>query len=147
MSFDPDAVAALLHEMRVERRIVAKLPAALAPTTGEAGAAAQVALARRVGAYPPAGFKIGATGKRMQEYLGLTGPAAGFMAAENVRRGSATLRFGDYIRPGVECEVAVRLAHDLPPGPCSLEQAAAAVGEFIAGVEIVENRYEDLATL
>jgi 2-keto-4-pentenoate hydratase len=100
-----------------------------------------------VGAVPPAGFKIGATGKRMQEYLGLSGPAAGFMAAENVHRGSATLRFADYIRPGVECEVAVRLAHDLPPGPCSLETAAAAVGEFVAGIEIVENRYDDLATL
>jgi 2-keto-4-pentenoate hydratase len=47
----------------------------------------------------------------------------------------------------VECEVAVRLARDLPPGPCSLEQAIAAVGTFFAGIEIVENRYDDLKTL
>ena len=57
------------------------------------------------------------------------------------------LRFAEYINPGVECEVAVRLAQDLPPGPCSLEQALAAVGDFFAGIEIVENRYDDLKAL
>lgn len=147
MSFDPDAVAAALQEVRVGRGIVMPLPIGIAPASVEEGAAAQLALARRVGANPPVGFKIGATGKRMQEYLGLTGPAAGFMEAGNVHRGSATLRFADYIRPGVECEVAVRLARDLPPGPCTPGQAAAAVGEFVAGIEIVENRYDDLAAL
>jgi 2-keto-4-pentenoate hydratase len=147
MSFDPDAVAATLRQVRLERRIVLPLPADAAPATVEDGAAAQAALARLVGAMPPPGFKIGATGKRMQDYLGLPGPAAGFMEAATVFRRSADLRFADYIRPGVECEVAVRLARDLPPGPCSIEQAAAAVGAFIAGVEIVENRYDDLAAL
>ena len=67
----------------------------------------------------PAGFKIGATAKRMQEYLGLSGPAAGFMATGGMHRSGATLRFADFQRPGVECELAVRLARDLPPGPCT----------------------------
>ena len=145
MSFDPAAVALLLRQVRRERRIVRPLPGEIASATVAEGAAAQVALARLVGAMPPAGFKIGATGKRMQAYLGLPGPAAGFM--QSVFSRDAALRFADYIRPGVECEVAVRLARDLPPGPCSQEDAAAAVGDFIAGIEIVENRYEDLATL
>lgn len=96
---------------------------------------------------PPVGFKIGATGKRMQVYLGVDTPIAGFMRAEDVHHGHAELRFADFIKPGVECEVAVRLARDLPPGPCSLAQATAAVGEFFAGVEIVENRYGDLKEL
>jgi 2-keto-4-pentenoate hydratase len=69
------------------------------------------------------------------------------MRAEDVYRGHAELRFADFIKPGVECEVAVRLARDLPPGPCSLEQALAAVGDFFAGIEIVENRYGDLKAL
>ena len=80
----------------------------------------------------------------MQEYLGLSGPAAGFMAAGNLYRSGATVRFADYLRPGVECELAVRLARDLPPGPCTREQAAAAVGDLVAGIEIVENRYGEL---
>ena len=92
----------------------------------------------------PGGFKIGATAKRMQEYLGLSGPAAGFMATGGLHRSGASLRFADFQRPGVECELAVRLGHDLPPGPCTRAQAAEAVGELMAGIELVENRYTDL---
>jgi 2-keto-4-pentenoate hydratase len=100
-----------------------------------------------VSADPPFGFKIGATGQRMQAYLGVDKPIAGFMEGTNVYRGHADLPFASLIRPGVECEVAVRLSADLPPGPCELDQALAAVGDFIAGIEIVENRYGDLAEL
>ncbi|MBW4089736.1 MAG: hypothetical protein HIU82_01290, partial [Proteobacteria bacterium] len=109
------------------------------------GAAVQHALAQALGADPPAGFKIGATATRMQEYLGLSGPAAGFMSAEGLHASGTVLRFADFHKPGVECEVAVRLARDLPPGPCTAEAAAAAVGDFFAAIEVVENRYGDLA--
>ena len=143
--FDPALAAATLHRMRRDRRLV--LPFAGAPSSVEQGASAQVALARLVGASSPAGFKIGATGKRMQEYLGLTGPAAGFMQAANVYRATADLPFAAFIKPGVECEVAVRLSRDLPPGVYGIEDVADAVHEVLAGVEIVENRYDDLATL
>jgi 2-keto-4-pentenoate hydratase len=147
MSYDPEPAAAALREIRVARRLVLPLPASIAPRTEADGAAVQLALARLVGAVPCAGFKIGATGKRMQEYLGLAGPAAGFMEAANVFRGDGTIRFADCIKPGVECEVAVRLARDLPPGQYTKETVAAAVGEFVAGIEIVENRYDDLRSL
>jgi 2-keto-4-pentenoate hydratase len=147
MSYDPEPAAAALHQARLERGLVLPLPASIAPQTEADGAAAQLALARLLGAVPCAGFKIGATGKRMQEYLGLNGPAAGFMRAADVFRGEGTVRFADCIKPGVECEVAVRLAHDLPPGRYTKESVTAAVGEFVAGIEIVENRYDDLKTL
>jgi 2-keto-4-pentenoate hydratase len=147
MNYDPEPAAAALHEIRVARRLVLPLPASIAPRTEADGAAVQLALARLVGAVPCAGFKIGATGKRMQEYLGLAGPAAGFMEAANVFRGDGAIRFAGCIKPGVECEVAVRLAHDLPPGQYTKETVAAAVGEFVAGIEIVENRYDDLRSL
>jgi 2-keto-4-pentenoate hydratase len=64
-----------------------------------------------------------------------------------VFRGEGAVRFADCIKPGVECEVAVRLAQDLPPGRYTSETVASAVGEFVAGIEIVENRYEDLKSL
>jgi len=145
MSYDPEPAAAMLRRVRLERGLVLPLPVAIAPRNEIEGAAAQFALARLVGAVPCAGFKIGATGKRMQEYLGLNGPAAGFMPS--VFRAEGSIRFADCIKPGVECEVAVRLAHDLPPGSYTKETVAAAVGEFVAGIEIVENRYDDLKTL
>jgi 2-keto-4-pentenoate hydratase len=144
MPFDPVPAATILRSIRQDRGLVIKLPSGLAPATAVEGAAVQVALARLAGAMPPFGFKIGATGKRMQVYLGIDAPIAGFMRAEDVHHGHAELRFADYITPGVECEVAVRLARDLPPGPCSLQLASAAVGDFFAGIEIVENRYGDL---
>ncbi|HEX4365816.1 MAG TPA: hypothetical protein VH023_03255 [Rhodopila sp.] len=147
MAYDPVPAAKALLRIRQDRTAVGPLPAGIAPSTGAEGAAVQFALARMVGAVPPAGFKIGATGKRMQVYLGVDAPVAGFMREQDIHHGHAELRFADFIRPGVECEVAVRLAHDLPPGPCSLEQALAAVGGFFAGIEIVENRYGDLTEL
>ena len=144
MAFDPAPAAQALRQLRQDRVIVAPLPPVIAPGTDAEGAAVQRALA---GTDRPHGFKIGATGQRMQAYLGVDTPIAGFMREADVYHRHADLRFADYIKPGVECEVAVRLSHDLPPGPCSLEQALAAVGEFFAGVEIVENRYGDLKAL
>jgi 2-keto-4-pentenoate hydratase len=147
MAFDPVPAAKALLRIRRERSVVSALAPGVAPSTGAEGAAVQLTLAELVGAVPPAGFKIGATGKRMQVYLGIDAPIAGFMRAEDVHHEHAELRFADFVRPGVECEVAVRLARDLPPGACSLEQALAAVGDFFAGIEIVENRYGDVAAL
>jgi len=147
MTFDPIPAAKALRQTRQDRVAVTRVPAAIAPATPAEGAAVQCALAELAGAMPPFGFKIGATGKRMQLYLGIDTPIAGFMRAEDVYHGHADLRFADYIKPGVECEVAVRLAHDLPPGPCSLDDAVAAVGDFFAAIEIVENRYGDLQEL
>jgi 2-keto-4-pentenoate hydratase len=143
MVFDPVPAAKALRQVRLDRGIVVRLPDGIRPETDAEGAAVQRALADSQGVVQPAGFKIGATGKRMQDYLGIATPIAGFMQARDIHRGHAELRFAGFIRPAVECEVAVRLAHDLPPGPCSLEQALAAVDEFFAAAEIVENRYAD----
>lgn len=149
--FDPDAAAVALHAARRALHAdahaggaLAPLPPALAPRSEAEGAAVQRALARVMAADPPAGFKIGATAKRMQDYLGLSGPAAGFMPAAGLHASGAVLRFADFHRPGVECEVAVRLVRDPPPGPCDAATAAAAVGAFFAAIEVVENRYGDL---
>ncbi len=145
--FDPDRFAAMLAEARAAREALGAFSPDVAPSTVAEGAAAQAALARRVGAMPPAGFKIGATAQRMQAYLGLSGPVAGFMPASGVHRSGAALPHAQFVAPGVECEVMVRLGRDLPPGPCTPAEARAAVDGFFAGIEIVENRYRNLGTL
>jgi 2-keto-4-pentenoate hydratase len=147
MVFDPIPAAQALRRIRLDRSLVAPLPDGIAPRTEAEGAAVQVALASLVGAVPPSGFKIGATGKRMQDYLGIGAPIAGFMREADIYHDHGEVCFADFIKPGVECEVAVRLARDLPLGPCSLDQALAAVGDFFAAMEIVENRYGDLKDL
>lgn len=147
MGFDATRTAQALLEHRTRRVPIERLDASFAPRTEAEGAAAQLALARLLGADPPAGFKIGATGQRMQEYLGLSGPAAGFMVTDGLHASGAALRHADHPRLGVECEIAVRLARDLPPGACTPAQAAGAVGALMAGIEVVSNRYGDLAVL
>lgn len=140
--FDAGAAADALQAARRARARMGALPAA--PRTQAEGYATQHERARRAGAVPPAGFKIGATARRMQDYLGLAGPAAGFMPAASLLADGTRLAHADFVEPGVECEIAVRLARDLPPGPCTPEAARAAVGEVFAAIEVVENRYADL---
>lgn len=146
-AFDPARTAAALLGHRRAREVLRALPPGAAPQTLEQGVAAQVALARAVGAVPPAGFKIGATARGMQQYLGLDGPAAGFMAEAGLHGDGSTLSFRDFVNPGVECELAVHLGRDLPPGPCTPERAAEAVDGVMAAIEIVEKRYWDLREL
>jgi 2-keto-4-pentenoate hydratase len=140
-----DAAEAII-EARRSKRILAPL-GAIAPRTPEAGYAVQKEVALRFGGLPPAGFKIGATTKQMQAYLGLSGPAAGFVPKSGLRASPARLRFADFLSPGLECEVGLRLARDIAPGPCTAEQAGEAVAEVFAAIEIVERRYGDLAAL
>lgn len=142
----PGDALAMIQAARRERRPLAGLGAA-APADEAAGYALQRRLAEAMGAVPPLGFKIGATTRQMQDYLALSGPAAGFVPAASLHPQDATLRFADFLRPGVECEIGVRLGRDLPAAPCTPEAAAAAVAECFAAIEVVENRYEDFRAL
>ncbi|MBV9811222.1 MAG: hypothetical protein JO326_00615 [Acetobacteraceae bacterium] len=143
MSFDADASARRLDALRRAGDPTGALPQELKPRDVGEGVAMQRALAALRGAVPPAGFKIGATAKAMQDYLGLAGPAAGFMETANLHQSGASLRLASFRRPGVECELGVRLARALPPGPCDAATARAAVGDVFPAIELVENRYGD----
>ncbi|TCI00279.1 sulfate adenylyltransferase [Roseococcus sp. SYP-B2431] len=133
-------------DARRAKRILAPLGAA-APGTPAEGYALQFEVATGLGAVPPAGFKIGATTKQMQDYLGLPHPAAGFVPAASLKAEGVALPFADFLNVGVECEVGVRLGADLPFGPTTRAQAEAAVAEVFPAIEIVERRYGDLAEL
>jgi 2-keto-4-pentenoate hydratase len=138
--FDPVPAAQALLAARAARQPVVPLPPGTAPRDEAEAAAVQRAMADQLGVVL-GGFKIGATGRRMQEYLGIDHPCAGFMAAPDLHPSGADLPFAVFRNLAVECELAVRLAHDLPPCPCSVDQARAAVGELFAAIEVVENRY------
>lgn len=153
MTFAPDPriksgdAAEFLETARRERRTLARLPDDIGPRDLTEAAAAQRELARRMGVLQPAGFKIGATSRRMQDYLGLAGPGAGFIAPDDLHDSGAEIGFAGLFRPGVECELAVRLGADIPPGPCDEARAGAAVETLFAAIELVENRYGELKEL
>lgn len=137
--------ASVLRTAREGRRKVASL-GPLAPVNEAQAYAVQVALAAMAEAMPPAGFKVGATAPTMQAYLGVSSPAAGFMAAENLKPDGFSSPWAGWLSPGTECEIALRLGADIPftgTSP-SREEAAAAVGSVLPAIEIVENRYADM---
>jgi 2-keto-4-pentenoate hydratase len=139
--FDPGPAADALIAARRERRPAGPLPPAIAPRDEAEGAAVQYAIAQRRGALPVGGYKIGATGKRMQEYLGIDHPCAGFMVWGDIHRSDVSLAYAGFHNVAVECELGVRLGTALPPGPCTPDAARAAVADLFAAIEIVENRY------
>ncbi len=141
MNFDPAPAAAALLAARRERRPAGPLPDAIAPRTEAEGEAVQAALAGLLESLPPAGFKIGATGATMQRYLGLTEPLGGFMRAADLHGDGAVLPWSGFRNVGVECEIAVRLGRDLPPGEYTADSVRGGVAELFPSVELVENRY------
>jgi 2-keto-4-pentenoate hydratase len=134
-----NVIAIAIQHARASRQKLA--PLASPPASEAEGYAAQLAHAQALGAAPPPGFKIGATAAGMQQYLGVCGPMAGFMP--KISPAGTTFAFKDFIAPGVECEVALRLGRDIAPGPLSRAAAAAAVAETFPAIEIVDNRYTD----
>ena len=135
------AAIAAIEAAREGGRLLDKLPADVAPATLDEGVVLQHALAVARGHVPPAGFKIGATGSRMQAYLGIAEPAGGYMQA--VSPSGAV--FSDTLRPGAECELAVRLSRDLPPGQYARLKLVEAIDALAAAIELVENRTTDFA--
>ena len=92
---------------------------------------------------PLVGYKIGCTSAVMQQYLDIPHPCSGGVFERGVQRSGEKLRFGDYVRVGVECEIAVRLARDLAPGeaPFTAETVTAAIDAYHPAIEIVDDRY------
>ena len=139
------AAATLLAARQAGRGFPALGPDA--PADVAAGYAIQRELAEAMGAVPPAGFKIGATTTAMQAYLGLAHPCAGFCPGSGIQDRAGTFRFADFVRPGVECEIGLRLGHDLSHGEHSRDSAASAVEHVFAAIEVVDNRYGDFLAL
>lgn len=145
-----EAAARLLRDHRQAPAAFPGLPEALAPRDLSAAHAIQERLHTLLeadGWGARTGWKIGCTTEVMQRFLGIAHPCAGGMLAGGIHDGTADLSATPMHRPGVECEIAVRLAHDLPPGTTDPGALAAAVGEVFAAIEIVDDRYADFRAL
>ena len=95
------------------------------------------------------GYKIGCTSKVMQEYLDIPHPCAGGVFARGVHETGVRLDSADFVRAGVECEIAVCLARDLLPSeePFTAEWVMEAIEAYLPAIEIVDDRYEKWETL
>jgi 2-keto-4-pentenoate hydratase len=95
------------------------------------------------------GHKIGSTSAVMQQYLGIPYPCSGGVFAGGVHQSGAALRAADYVRVGVECEIAMRMSRDLMAidAPFSTGTVVDAIDAYLPAIEIVDNRYADWQVL
>ena len=148
LSVRSERAAALLARHRRERRAFPGFDDDLRPRDSDEAYAIQALLHTLLaaGGDEHAGWKIGCTTPQMQEYLGIHEPAGGHIRAGSVQVGPGRVERAGLVRPGVECELAVRLEHELA-APCDREAARAAIGSVMAAIEIVDERYDDWRAL
>jgi 2-keto-4-pentenoate hydratase len=140
------AAAHLLARNRQARSRFTALPAHLIPRDAAEGYRVQAQVHEALGG-ALAGHKIGCTTHVMQKYLEIDQPCAGRVFATHVHHGAAKVAHDAYVRPGVECEIAVTLARDLPAASNDRNSVAAAVDGVMAAIEIVDDRYQDFRAL
>ena len=97
----------------------------------------------------PVGFKIGCTTSVMQEYMNITEPSYGEIFSSTVYNSPINLNHSDYIEPGVEAEIAVKLGLDLPAtnAPYNINSVVDAIENCMTSIEVVDARYFDYRKL
>lgn len=139
------AAAKFIATARRSRAPLAALPSDVVPADEAEGYKVQRALhdlmRPQIGSL--VGYKIGCTSKVMQEYLDIPHPCGGGVFEKGVHDSGVKLSASDYVRVGVECEIAVKLARDLlpPEQPFTAEWMGEAVEAYYPAIEIVDDRY------
>ncbi len=144
--------ASELLRQRLSLAPIANLPDTLAPASVTDGYMIQQELNRQLvvaGMGPMIGHKIGCTTSVMQAFLSINQPCAGRIFGNTVMHRHGRVPRHGFVRIGMECEIAVRLQRDLPPRaePYTREDVVPAVGEVMAAIELVDERYHDYRTL
>ncbi|MDA9008713.1 fumarylacetoacetate hydrolase family protein [Alphaproteobacteria bacterium] len=103
------------------------------------------------GCGPIAGYKIGCTTQVMQGFLGIDQPCAGSMNENQLFETKARFCASDYIKPAIECELAVVMGRDLVLASDRevfvVEQVKKAVAGVMIAIEFVDDRYDDFSAL
>ena len=138
--------AAWIAERRFRRESVAEIPADLKAASEDSGYRIQFAVLERLiagGWGPQLGWKVGVTTPQMQAALGLDTPIGGSILAGGRIGDGTTIRSADYVRIGIECEMAFVLGAPLGGGNAPVDVAAAgsAVASLHPAIELVDDRY------
>lgn len=144
--------ATRLAQVRLTGGLLDTLPQHLRPADEGAAYEIQDELHRQLtaaGYGVTSGHKIGCTTSVMQAYLGINSPCAGQVFAPTVYMHRGVFHAPESGRLGVECELAVTLATDLPPrsSPYSPTEVSTAIDSCRAAIEVVADRYVDYSRL
>ncbi|MGI9148037.1 MAG: 2-keto-4-pentenoate hydratase [Chloroflexota bacterium] len=153
MSSGVELAAARLCATRQQGVALDRLPPGLEPRDEDGAYAIQDALHQCLAASDGwgavVGYKIGCTTLVMQRYLQIPNPCAGAIYASTVQHVHGSFAHANFVRVGVECEIAVVLAEDLGADRTTVDRptAARAVGGCMAAIEIVDDRYVNYTAL
>ena len=142
--FDPTHAAELLLAARHPGDQLSAIPLSIAPSTPVEAYAVQdhvvSRLARELG--PVVGYKIGCTNKSAREMLGVDSPFAGRCLARELHSSPAILRRDELHMIGIEPEIAIRIAADMPGDqPWTPDRVADVADCVMPSIEIVESRF------
>jgi 2-keto-4-pentenoate hydratase len=95
-----------------------------------------------------AGWKVAFAVPAQYEPLKLSGPAFAGIYQCGIRESGAVFDKGWPLKAGIECEMVARMAKDVPAGAqYTADTIKPFVGSLHCGMEVVENRYGDVAKL
>lgn len=154
MTFDAEAHARWLVQQHRAGAPFASFMAAAEPGAGLLAAYDVqdrfVARLSQAGQGAVAGYKIGLTSGRMQQMCGIDHPVAGVVLAQRVHRSPAAVRQGDFVRLGIESELAVQFARPpaaRPGAGFGADDVLQSLGAVAAAFELVDDRGADYGTL
>ena len=90
-----------------------------------------------------AGWKVAATSPVMQTLMNLDRPLIGAIFEATIYRSPARIRAADFVRLGIECEIAFKMARDLPPtggAAYPRDTVARCVAAMAPAFELVDDR-------
>ncbi len=95
------------------------------------------------------GYKVALTSAAMQAMVNVDQPLAGGIFETRVHQSPVTLELNSFQHLGIECEIAVRLAVDLPgrTGGHDAESVAPAIGAIMPAFELIEDRNADYGAI
>lgn len=140
---DKMRAAALIGAARRRRELLPGLPDEIRPVTVKDAYDIQALVVK--GMTAPVGWKVGATGAKVQKILGTDEPFVGRLIGGCVHRSPAAIPAGGVLSRKVEIEYAFRLAKDLPAlgAPYDRDEVAAAVDTLYPALELPDTRYSE----
>lgn len=152
MTTDADiaALAEKIAAARQSKTTIDFLPGALADGTEAHAYKLQFAVHARLtasGGDRIAGWKVAATLPAQYQPIGLSGPAFAGVYQSGVKPSGAVFPKGALRKYGVECEVVARIGRDVAAGgaPYDRESIKPFIDALFCGMEVVENRFADIA--
>lgn len=142
----------LLAQARTQMQRLAELPANVRPQTPDDAYAVQAELIPKLLAHlggSAIGYKIACTNEIAQRQLHVDSPFFGRLLSATTQASPARIRSDEYFMRVMEAEFAFKMSRDLPPSsvPRTREEVADAVEGVMAGIEVVDSRFDSWTTV